>query len=112
MDMRHIHYSYAKMRETNRSYQLRTGQMKLSVRKIEPVQYVDSKNVVYRELPRYPILGRVYKFGDGFVKCEVNKSNCGNLKCVLFNEECRNYVSCTASARSDKTNIFLAPYNA
>ena len=98
--------------KNKRSYQLRTGQMKLPVRKIEPVQYVDSKNVVYRELPRYPILGRVYKFGDGFVKCEVNKSNCGNQKCVLFNEECRNYVSCTAYSRSDKTNIFLAPYNA
>ena len=97
--------------KNKRSYQLRTGQMKLPVRKIEPVQYVDSKNVVYRELPRDPILGRVYKFGDGFVKCEVNKSNCGNQKCVLFNEEC-NYVSCTACSRSDKTNIFLAPYNA
>ena len=111
MDMRHIHYSYAKMRETNRSYQLRTGQLKLPVRKIEPVKYVDSKEHII-ELPRYPILGKVYKFRDGFVKCEVNKSNCGNQKCVLFNEECRNYVSCTACSRSDKTNIFLAPYNA
>ena len=111
MDMRHIHYSYAKMRETNRSYQLRTGQMKLHVRKIEPVQYVDSKENII-ELPRHPILGKVYKFRDELVKCEINKGNCGNRKCVLFMEECGDYVSCTACSRSDKTNIFLAPYNA
>ena len=97
--------------KNKRSYQLRTGQMKLPVRKIEPVQYVDSKENII-ELPRFPILGKVYKFRDGLVKCEVNKSNCGNQKCVLFNEECRNYVSCTTYSRSDKTNIFLAPYNA
>ena len=99
------------MRETNRSYQLRTGQMKLPVRKIEPVQYVDSKENII-ELPRYPILGKVYKFRDGLVKCEVDEGKCGNIKCVLYDEECIDYVSCNKLLRADNTNIYIAQHNA
>ena len=98
--------------KNKRSYQLRTGQMKLPVRKIEPVQYVDSKNVVYRELPRYPILGRVYKFGDILVRCEISKGDCGNRKCVFYNEGCGDYITCTARLRHDFTNIYIAQHNA
>lgn len=98
--------------KNKRSYQLRTSQMKLPVRKIEPAQYVDSKDSVYPELPKYPILGNIYKFRSILVRCEVSNGNCGNAKCVLYKEECGHYVSCIEGYRPDKTNICLIPYHA
>ena len=102
--------------KNKRSYQLRTGQMKQSVRKIEPVQYVDSKKSVYPELPRYPIVGECYMYdgmnvfcveaikGNEALRCDTCELACNRKDCIATN--------CGAIDRIDKKYIYLKKHNA
>jgi hypothetical protein len=98
--------------KTNRSYQLRTGQMKLPIRKIEQVQYVDSKNV-QTNIHREPIIGSIYKYRDKKIICiqSPTKSESRCYMCAIAHSDCKS-VSCIGEQRTDNTTIILAPYNA
>ena len=97
--------------KNKRSYQLRTGQMKLPVRKIEPVQYVDSK-VNVTTVPDEPIIGKTYTYKGGKVICV--KSHKQGVKCCLCsidNEDCEK-IACNSYDRKDEISIILARINA
>ena len=98
--------------KNKRSYQLRTGQMKLPVRKIEPVQYVDSKFKCEKKLPSYPIVGVIYNHRGKIVECIETKYLECDL-CLLKNDPLGcNFVRCNIISRADNKNIKIIPYNA
>lgn len=97
--------------KAKRSYQLRTGQMKLPVRKIEPVQYIDSKESVYPELPNSPIVGNIYTHSDKIVKCIItDKLKC--QICILQGIHTCASIRCIPTSRDDGKYIALIQYNA
>ena len=98
--------------KNKRSYQLRTGQMKLPVRKIEPVQYVDSKENI-TDIPNEPIIGESYRYKGKEVICvEVENDNIYKCsKCAVPTMECST-ILCRKKNRKDNASIILSKYNA
>ena len=99
--------------KANRSYQLRTGQMKLPVRKIEPVKYVDSKEKM-TNIPKEPIIGELYLYEGIDVICIESETD--NIykctRCILYKNVVCDRILCLKSTRKDRTPIILHRHNA
>ena len=103
--------------KNKRSYQIRTGQIKLPVRKIEPVQYVDSKTYKHiKDLVCDPIAGECYIYNGFVVLCVVAKkgnevSRCKT--CELFEKSSDCYIlNCSGINRADREYVYLRKLNA
>ena len=97
--------------KANRSHQLRTGQIKLQVRKIEPVQYVDSKGNI-TDIPNEPIIGKTYTYkGEKVICVKSHKQGVKCCLCSIDNEDCEK-IACNSYDRKDEISIILARINA
>ena len=94
--------------KNKRSYQLRTGQMKLPVRKIEPVQYVDSKRYVtnFQNLPSEPEIGVIYTYNNLLVEC-IEHEGCEMCMFYGCRTECVGRFCSSLSRKDNKTTILV-----
>jgi hypothetical protein len=101
--------------KANRSHQLRTGQMKLPIRKIEQVQYVDSKNGLYPILPNEPIVGCNYSYEGINITCieSIDTLPIRCYKCVIKSNDCfSGHIRCNGGIRNDNTDVLFILHNA
>ena len=89
-----------------RSYQLRTGQMRLPVRAVKPVQlqYKAPVAEVITELPQAPGIGKFYVYKGRKVQC-VASDNCD--ECIRPCDE----IYCSSLFSFDKVSIKVIPAN-